>query len=360
MKKIITIAGAGIAGMTAAINLAKVGFEVEIIEKCSEVGARFDRDFQFFENWNQEEDVLDALKKMNIEINFPIIPIQDGRVYDYKYHEYEFHHNEPQMYLVKRGQFQYCLDFYLKEQAVKAGVKFRFKEKAELDNVDIIATGPSYEESLVYVKGVRFKTDIDYEIRVIFDSNIAPNVYAYMVAYEKAGLICTAYTKEYNYKKSGLRYVEDAIKAFQNTGSFEMTNKIYFNNYGISPLIKAHSKIVIGEAAGFQDVNWGFGMRLAVISGYLASRSIIENKNYWDLVNKDILPYIATTTFNRFIFEKFGKLSSLLILKGLAISGDPVKVITRFYRPSLFKRCLFKFLDGYYKKRQKSNIKYKG
>jgi len=264
------------------------------------------------------------------------------------------------MYMVKRGQFQDCLDFYLKEQAIKAGVKFKFNEKANPDNVDIIATGPSSKESLVYVKGVRFKTNIDFDIRVIFDSNIAPNVYAYMVAYEKAGLICTAYTKEFNYKKSGLRYIEDAIKAFQNTGPFEMKNVINFSNYGISPLIKTHSKIVIGEAAGFQDVNWGFGMRLAVISGYLASRSIIENRNYWNAVNKDIFPYVATTTFNRFIFEKFGRLSSLLMLKRLAMSDDPLKVITRFYRPSLFKRFSFNFIDGYFRRRQKSNLKHKG
>ena len=59
MKQIITIAGAGIAGMTAAINLAKAGFEVEVKEMRSEVGARFDGDFQFLENWTRE-NVLDT------------------------------------------------------------------------------------------------------------------------------------------------------------------------------------------------------------------------------------------------------------------------------------------------------------
>ena len=357
MKQIITIAGAGIAGLTAAINLAKAGFQVEITERGSTVGTRFNRDFQFFENWTQEENVLDAIKKMNIEINFPIIPIQDGKGYDYKYREYKFHCSQPLMYMVRRGPFQDCLDFYLKEQAVKTGVKFRFKEKADLTNADIIAIGPSFKESLLYVRGVSFRTNIDYDIRVIFNSYIAPNVYAYMVAYKQEGLICTVYTKEFSHRKSELRYIEDAIKSFQHTGSFEMTNLTHFSNYGISPLVKTHSKIIIGEAAGLQDINWGFGMRLAVVSGYLAARSIIDKKHYWDLVNKYILPYIATTKFNRFIFERLGKIPSLFILKRLAMSDDPAKVLNRLYRPSLYKKVFCKLLDGYFKKRQKSDLK---
>ena len=33
---------------------------------------------------------------------------------------------------------------------------------------------------------------------------------------------------------------------------------------------------------------WGFGMRYAMISGYLAALSIIENKNYKRLIKKSI------------------------------------------------------------------------
>lgn len=38
--------------------------------------------------------------------------------------------------------------------------------------------------------------------------------------------------------------------------------------------------LLVGEAAGFQDVAFGFGIRYVILSGYLASKSIIEKINY--------------------------------------------------------------------------------
>ena len=42
----IKIAGAGPAGLTAAINLAKAGYQVEVFEKNHDTGVRFHGDLQ--------------------------------------------------------------------------------------------------------------------------------------------------------------------------------------------------------------------------------------------------------------------------------------------------------------------------
>jgi flavin-dependent dehydrogenase len=69
MKK-VQISGAGPAGLSAAINLAKAGYPVEVFEKNKKVGGRFRGDFQGLENWSEDDDTLLKLNEMNIDINF--------------------------------------------------------------------------------------------------------------------------------------------------------------------------------------------------------------------------------------------------------------------------------------------------
>ena len=63
----IKIAGAGPAGLTAAINLAKAGYQVEVFEKNHDTGVRFHGDLQGLENWSRERDIIDELHDMNIK-----------------------------------------------------------------------------------------------------------------------------------------------------------------------------------------------------------------------------------------------------------------------------------------------------
>lgn len=60
--KQIKILGAGISGLTAAINLAKAGYKVDVYERNKDVGMRFGGDLQGLENWSDKEDVLEMLR----------------------------------------------------------------------------------------------------------------------------------------------------------------------------------------------------------------------------------------------------------------------------------------------------------
>ncbi len=78
----IEIAGAGPAGLAAAITLAQAGRKVLVHETQKEVGHRFGSDFQGLENWTTEEDALTVLKTLGITTEFTAMPCHNGTVFD--------------------------------------------------------------------------------------------------------------------------------------------------------------------------------------------------------------------------------------------------------------------------------------
>src|SRR3989344_6373004 len=80
LMKTIKILGAGPSGLTAAINLAKANYPVEVYERGKDAGARFRGDLEALENWTSEEDVLDYFRRINININFDADPFYGMKI----------------------------------------------------------------------------------------------------------------------------------------------------------------------------------------------------------------------------------------------------------------------------------------
>jgi len=111
-NKTIIIVGAGPGGLTAAISLAKFGYDVNLYEQNNDVGLRFNGDFQGLENWSDEEDTLDILKRIGIKINFlcnPYLGI-DGYLCGPKLQKIQAKTSRPLFYLIERGSNQNSLD----------------------------------------------------------------------------------------------------------------------------------------------------------------------------------------------------------------------------------------------------------
>ncbi|MFQ5707860.1 MAG: NAD(P)/FAD-dependent oxidoreductase [bacterium] len=336
----IRIAGAGLAGMTAAINLALAGYRPVVYELRKDVGMRSAGDFQYFENWTRPEDMLYFLRSINIKLDFPITPVKAATALDVHRRQYHFRSDRPLGYMIRRGCFEDTLDLALKRQAMRLGVRFEFGRKATSKEVDIVATGPDNQISYVLIHGVTFDTDLRDTIWLLFDQQVAPKVYAYLVAHGGRGVACACFRRRARGTAHKEDYLMRAVDAFQTISKFTIKNRHRFGNYGITPLIDDFKKPIVGEAAGFQDANWGFGMHHAVESGYLAAVSIIEGRDHWRMVRQKIIPWVESSWVNRYIIEKFGDRGYEWLLRILCKRQSSHVDLNRIYSPHVWKSLL--------------------
>lgn len=341
MKKPIYIAGAGISGLTAGINLARAGYDVEIYEANNTIGKRFNNCFQILENYTEKEDVVSSLNKMNIDMNFFYHSGLNVDFYDSNLKCYHIKSSLPFGYFVKRGTDKDTIDQGIAKQALETGVKIIYNTKLDTEKFDIIATGPKLSSGIS--KEITFNTNIENCFRVILDNNIAPKGYTYLFVINKMGTIGSAILKNFSEINE---YTKKAVNRFQDIEKFEMINPktvVSYVDFYLSKSAVVENKLMIGEAAGFQDLLFGMGIRRSITSGHLAAKSLIENIDYDKLWKKEFLEKMQISIVNRFIYEFGGNFGYSLFNKYMQKS-DLKEFGYSLYRPNLIKKSLFPFI----------------
>ncbi len=324
----ITIAGAGPSGLAAAITLARSGRRVVVYEKNADVGMRFHNDFQGLENWTTEGDVLDFFRMMPIEVDFFCRPVYGGLLQG-PTDRAQVRSDEPLFYLVKRGSGEGTLDRSLKRQAIDCGVRIVFNSPVSAGQSDVIATGP--RKPRMFAAGVVFDTAIADTAAIILDNDIAPKGYAYLLAAEGRATLATVL---YSHFDRCEHYLEKAVAAFRNILPLELGNPTKFSGFGSFFLRKTaveKGQRFVGEAAGFQDFLFGFGIRYAITSGHLAAKSIIENVDYDRLWKLRLNKQLKASALNRRLYEMFGNVAYTHLIKKTNASSDPRGLWRRFY-----------------------------
>lgn len=328
-KNPIKIAGAGLAGLTCAINLAKAGYKVEIYEKCSRVGKHYPENPQLLPNWFSEEDVIEELEKCNVKIN-RLRKIEEAEIYIDHQKVIISGSKIPVGYVVLRGG-ENSLESYLVKQAEDLGVKLKkgvtvnlqgFSEKKftpyrarsgageTFPTVDIIATGIGRPITSGYAQVFKGKFE-PTKVKVFLKKRCSPSIgYGYFFPHN--GTVATV--------KISRKIGEEQVNLKQALGNLEekyfkedikKENFLYDfkteRSFGIPKSAEMNGMLVVGEAAGFQDELFRFGMRYAILSGYLAAKSIIEGLNYDILWRKRFLDEFQKTTKVRKIFESLKK-----------------------------------------------------
>jgi len=346
-KKEIKIAGAGISGLTSAIVLANAGYKVKVFERNDNVGKRFNEDFQGLMNYGFDEDVLEFMKRIGLKINFWNKPIMNIDLFGLKNYKKNFVSKNPFVYLVQRGNAEKTLDQSLKEQALKSGVEIIFNTPVKQDNIDIIATGPSFDGTTdAMAMGYTFDSESKDVFAMIFDDKLAFNGYSYFLIADGHGTIATCIFGKYNKLPKYLNKTFDFLK---NNFSFNVKNKKKFAGVGSFHLLNSNKRYV-GEAGGFQDFLWGFGIRYAMITGNLAAKSIIENKNYRDLWKREIESLLKTSIANRFWFSALNNYSYKYFIKFFERAKDPNKLLGKVYNPNIFSKALYPIAKIYFGK----------
>src|SRR5262245_17167508 len=221
-SRTISIAGAGPAGLTAAIKLAKAGYEVVVHEQHPDVGIRFSEDFQAIENWSSDEDLLTALCQIGIQPDFYYRPIHKVSSYGPR-SSTQVSSVEPIAYLVQRGCTRETLDASLKRQALESGVHLRLGSCLREAEADIVATGPKRARTLAV--GIIFETDIDECVALLLDDKLAPKGYAYALIADGRGTLATVLYEKFNLGKACL---DATINRFQDLLGLQVRNVRHF------------------------------------------------------------------------------------------------------------------------------------
>lgn len=333
----IKILGAGISGLTAAINLALRGFQVEVYEKRGKVGLQSKGDFQGLENWTSPKDAISFLREINIAPDFEYEPFKECYYYDHNLQKYTIKSSNVGFYVIRRGPMQGTLDNYMESLAKQAGVIIHYNSRIEdISDMDVIATG--YKKAFLVGRGINFETDIDKLALAIFDDQIAPYGYAYFFSLRGHGTIAVVSkvgTKELS------KYLERAINCFGKILNFQINNSVTFAGCGTRFTKLGSGTPMVGEAGGFQDAMWGFGLRMAFHTGYIAARAISEKLDYWALVRKEVVPLCKSSTVNRLLYDLLKMKRYKAILSSLANAADPIVQANRLYAPIPIKTFLF-------------------
>ncbi|MBI5680152.1 MAG: NAD(P)/FAD-dependent oxidoreductase [Methanobacterium sp.] len=343
MDKVL-ISGAGLAGLSAAINLAKEGYEVNVFERNKDVGQRFHGDLQGLENWSEKEDVLAEIRKMSIDTNFDCHPfsiitatnsIKTNEVTTLK---------KPLYYLVKRGNVDNSLDFGLKEQALDAGVNIHFEKTINEEDADIVATGPVLENVVGVVKGITFKTDLKDTATVLFNNEAAFKGYSYLLVTKGYGCMSSVLLDNFNKTDSCFRKTKEFFSNLYKFNIEEARNCGGMGCFSINSRFKKGKTIFVGEAAGLQDLFLGFGMRYAITSGFQAARSIINDEDYEIMAKSCFEGKLKAGIVNRYLWEKLNKNNYSLAVNNF---NWIINNFNWIYNYNMFWRILYPFaLNG--------------
>ena len=348
-KDRIKIVGAGIAGLTAAINLARNGSNVIVYEINPRYpGGRLKGDWQHLENWTNKRDTIDRLIELGLEINFPTKPAYKLSMFTPSFKRIDVKSSKPLFYSVRRGRPKESIDWGLFKQARKEGVEIVFGKPIRDENVDIVATGP--QKIFAYVSGINFELDREDENFVLIDKHLSL-IYSYFSVINKKATLASAH---WDFRRANQYIVEFRKKISRLLGITVKDGEFFQAKAGFSlegPLVKDKT-LFVGEAAGIQDNFAGFGMMSAIRSGYLAAKTLMEVSDskkqglyYKKLCKKELLPSMQASYVNFALTMIIpNRLLNYLVPTAVMVKSDFREVLTKAYCKSPFHSLLFPFL----------------
>jgi flavin-dependent dehydrogenase len=306
----VTVVGAGLAGLTAAINCAKAGHDVRVLERFDRIGG----DPYIRPAVDVTPMDPEALGRfIGVELKPPyVVPTEEFVVY-----VYGKPHVIPGWYLylhsVERGSRSTAIDSYLYEVARKAGVEFEIgvncdsqEDFARLPANSIIATGLHVEPFLAlrrpYIDVYGFIGKMRYDgpprIMGFFDRytryyNYCANVngVAFALAFN-AGPVPASMRDEWDRQLREWEGIE--FEEWQPLEGVVATSKIN------SPRLISGNKILAGTLAGMQDPFFLFGVQSSLVSGKIAAIAIDDMERAWRLFHRFTSAYKYSWLYKQF------------------------------------------------------------
>jgi flavin-dependent dehydrogenase len=339
----IHIVGAGPAGLAAALTIARAGGRAVVHEQRADVGGRFQGDLQGIENWTTAGDVLEELASVTgADLTGMARPVREGVFFDPAGSEYRYRSPEPIFYLVRRGTGPGTLDDALKAEALAAGVEIRFREPwTHLSAGGIVAGGPRAAD--VIAVGYVFETDRPDGVYGVLSDQLAPKGYAYLLICAGRGTVATCLFGDFAREAE---YLDRTVAFFRERAGLQMRQAVRFGGAGniLLPRTARQGRILFaGEAAGFQDALWGFGIRIGMVSGHLAARALLDcvPEHYDHAWRRRLGGLLRASLVNRYAFSRMGDAGYGRLMRSIAAMADARQWLRRHYSPTLWKRFAF-------------------
>ncbi|MEP7326134.1 MAG: NAD(P)/FAD-dependent oxidoreductase [Gemmatimonadota bacterium] len=346
----ILIAGAGPSGLAAALTVAKAGRRAVVYERHPDVAGRFHGDFQGIENYSTRGDALEELRAIGVEPDFQVTPFPEAVIYDDRGRAFRYRGSAPLFYMIRRGTEPGMLDARLKAQALAAGVDIRFQQPfpaqpiRDASTPPVLATGP--RGSYAIVVGYIFRTPLPDLVLGSLCDELAPKGYAYLVTHGGIGTIASClFTDLPNHQ----RYLDRTVEFFRSRVEVELCDARRFGGYGMVRMertARSPAGLLTGEAAGFQDALWGFGLRYAMVSGHLAASSILcgDPASYDQRWQRRFRGLIQSSFVNRYFYQRLGNRGYRVFLSRLSASTDARAWLHSHYAPSGWKSLFARLL----------------
>lgn len=332
----VRIAGAGPAGLSAAITLARAGVPVEVHEQGSQPGCRHHLDYQAIENWSSDEDALEELRRLGLELDVPHYPVHELHLLRGQNAAVRTSTERPLAYVVQRGPGPGTLDDGLARLARRMTVPIHCRSRLDRKDADVWATGPSGATGIV--AGYTFDTDHAPLAACLLDERRAPGGYVYVLIAGGKGTLAAVLLHSFERARACL---EEAREMLGARFGFDMEHVRRFGGLGQFRAPESSRNVVScpGEAGGFQDLLFGFGIRLALITGHLSARSQIEAEGL-ESQRRAIDGVLRASVSNRLLFELSGALGHRYLIRQAARRG-PRAFLAAWYRFGTAKKALY-------------------
>ena len=327
-KAPIHIAGSGIAGMTAAINLSTRGKTVIIHEKHDRIGGSRDGDFEGLENWIFTHTVPEFFSICDVDFNaLPATPIFYFKVHVRGLKPVRVTSPEPFFYIVSRGTANDSIDNYMANICRANKVQFNFGKAITQEDADIYAVGKG--RAAAFIQGATIRTDQPDQVHLLLGKTFAPSGYAYLIINGGCGTIATAYKK--NTSKTDPLLA--SIDYFQEIGHDFTIEKRFASrgSFHLSRLSQWSRTIMVGEAGGYQDYLFGFGMRMAMYSGLAAAYKLCGEFSHAHRINNELNLKRKISFANRVLFEQLSPASVHYWVERFHSNKAPLNILRRAY-----------------------------
>ena len=341
MDREILIAGAGVAGLTAAIGLRRAGQAVRVVERHAASGIQRAAEWDAIENWTSLEDLPRFLERIGVEpARFRHVGYTRFSVIDPAGRRYDVATPQPFFYLIKRGARPGGLEHGFQEQAEAMGIPITYGTPCPPGTADIWAGGTFGQGSRFVSVGFTFETDHPNWVCGIVDARIAPRAYAYLVVVEGEGTLAVVLTEA---RQHANRLLERAVAAFQQHTALTIhaPRKSGGSGGDLGAFWHGGREFVIGEAAGLQDFLWGFGIRHALTAGHLAAQAVLTGEDWQTLADRHLRPLVRASLVNRWLYDHVPNKGYELLVRRFARDPDLNALVSRWYHPRRLHRWLW-------------------